>query len=271
MKISVIIPFRNAEAHLGRCIESCKKATGDFEFILIDDNHSEIQLADTVLAVHAALDDARFKYTYTDPVEGVSIARNAGIGTATGEWLTFLDADDELLAVAHHQIEQAIAKAGNHPIIQLNHLRYYAEIDKLACKYKNPQGIYTLEHLPECWCMVWNKLVKTEWLKENHIRFKQGLQYGEDELFNLEMLREHPFIACAEAHRIAVKRHFDNKHSLSRSKGKEELLAQRDALEEFLLTLREDEKPMKEFVMNLIAEHWQSPTYKRIIGGIEDA
>ena len=38
MKISVIIPFRNADAHLGRCIESCRKAQGDFEFVLVDDN-----------------------------------------------------------------------------------------------------------------------------------------------------------------------------------------------------------------------------------------
>lgn len=271
MKISVIIPFRNAEAYLGRCIESCKRATGDFEFILVDDNQCEEPPKDTMLAVKTANEDNRFKFTYTSPWEGVSIARNAGIDIARGEWLTFLDADDELLRVAHHQMERAITTAGLNPIVQLNHLRYYAEINKLACKYKNQQGIYTLQNLPECWCMVWNKLIKTEWLKENRIRFKQGLQYGEDELFNLEMLREHPFIACAEAHRIAVKRNFDNKHSLSRSKGTEELFDQIDALEEFLLTLREDEKSMREFVMNLIAEHWQSPTYKRIIGGIEDA
>lgn len=272
MKISVIIPFRNAEAHLGRCIESCKRAEGDFEFILVDDNQSNFESKqDTMLAIQTRYEDKRFRYSYTEPFGGVSIARNTGIDIATGEWLTFLDADDELLRVAHHQMERAIATAGLNPIVQLNHLRYYAEIDKLACKYKSQQGIYTLENLPECWCMVWNKLIKTEWLKQNHIRFKHGLQYGEDELFNLEMLREHPFIACAEAHRIAVKRHFDNKHSLSRSKGTEELFDQIDALEEFLIKLGEDEKPMREFVMNLIAEHWQSPTYKRIIGGIEDA
>lgn len=271
MKISVIIPFRNAEAHLGRCIESCKKATGDFEFILVDDNDQRIRTdrKDSALAQDAGR-VPRFRY-YRSLGFGVSVARNAGIHEATGEWLTFLDADDELLREAHHQMERAIATAKQNPIVQLNHLRYYAEIDKLACKYKNPQGIYTLENLPECWCMVWNKLIKTEWLKENHIRFKQGLQYGEDELFNLEMLREHPFIACAEAHRIAVKRHFDNKQSLSHSKGKEELFWQLYELKEFLLELGDDEKEMKSFVMNLIAEHWQSPTYKRIIGGIEDA
>lgn len=271
MKISVIIPFRNAEAHLGRCIESCKKATGDFEFILVDDNQCEEPPKDTMLAVKTANEDKRFRYSYTSPLEGVSIARNTGIDIATDEWLTFLDADDELLTDAYEQMAKAIEKAKGAPVVQLNHLRYYAEIDKLACKYKNPQGIYTLQNPPKCWCMVWNKLIKTEWLKENRIRFKQGLQHGEDELFNLEMLREHPFIACAEAHRIAVKRHFDNKQSLSHSKGKEELRAQIKSLEEFLFKLGEDEKPMREFVMNLIADHWQSPTFKRIIGGIEDA
>lgn len=269
MKISVIIPFRNAEAHLGRCIESCKKAAGDFEFILVDDNHGEIQHGDTLEAVHATMADERFKYTYTDPLEGVSVARNAGIYEATGEWITFLDADDELLPNAHEVMEQAIAKAEDHPIVQLNHLRYYKEVDKLTCKFANRPGIYTLDNLPKCWCMVWNKLIKTEWLKDKNITFVNGLQYGEDELFNIELLREHPAIKHARLRQWAVKRNFDNKQSLSRSRGKEELRAQIKALEEFLNQLGDDEKEMKCFVMDLIAEHWTSPVYKQIIGGME--
>lgn len=266
MKISVIIPFRNAEAHLGRCIESCKKATGDFDFILVDDNR--ISGRDSERARKAFAEDRHFLYQQS-LIPGVSSARNIGIEAAIGDWITFLDADDELLPNAHEVMEQAIARAEDHPIVQLNHLRYYNEIDKLTCKFANKPGIYTLKNLPECWCMVWNKLIKTEWLNANGIRFKQGLQYGEDELFNLELLRKHPAIKHAELRQWAVKRNFDNKHSLSRSKGKEGLRAQIKALEEFLNQLGEDEKEMKSFVMDLIAEHWQSPTYKRIIGGIE--
>lgn len=270
MKISVIIPFRNAEAHLGRCIESCKKAPGDFEFILVDDNDSIIhaERKDTTLAQNAVVESHRFIYKRSFGL-GVSVARNAGIVYATGEWLTFLDADDELLTDAREVMEQAIARAEDHPIIQLNHLRYYKEIDKLTCKHANKPGTYTLEKLPECWCMVWNKLIKAEWLNANRIGFKQGLQYGEDELFNLELLRKHPAIKHAELRQWAVKRNFDNKQSLSHSKGKEELRTQIEALEEFLVQLGDNEKEMKSFVMDLIAEHWKSPTYKRIIGGIE--
>lgn len=272
MKISVIIPFKNAEAHLGRCIESCKRATGDFEFIIVDDNDPIIYMEhkDAALAKNAEVEDPRFQYQRSFGF-GVSVARNAGIMYATGEWLTFLDADDELLPNAHEVMEKAIAKAEDHPIVQLNHLRYYKEVDKLTCKFANKPGIYTLENLPECWCMVWNKLIKAEWLNANRIRFEHGLQYGEDELFNLELLRKHPAIKHAELRQWAVKRNFDNKHSLSRSKGKEELRAQIKALEEFLNQLGDGEKEMKSFIMDLIAEHWQSPTYKRIIGGIEDA
>ena len=272
MKISVIIPFRNAEAHLGRCIDSCKKAMGDFEFILVDDNHlhDDSSPDDSELASKTASEDSRFKYTYTvEPFEGVSAARNEGIDRATGEWLTFLDADDELLPDAHEVMEQAIAKAEDHPIIQLNHLRYYKEIDKLTCKFANRPGIYTLDNLPKCWCMVWNKVIKTDWLKKSGIGFEPGLQYGEDELFNLELMRKHPAIYHAEAHRTAVKRHFDNKQSLNHIKGKDALFAQSDALEAFLYELGDDEKEMKRFVMNLIAEHWSSSTYKNIIGGEE--
>lgn len=270
MKISVIIPFRNADAHLGRCIESCRKAQGDFEFVLVDDNTKEdAEIAfDSQLAREAATSWPRFEYGQTNG-RGVSNARNNGIWSAHGDWITFLDADDELLPDAHDVMEQAIARAESHPIIQLNHLRYYKEIDKLTCKFANKPGIYTLNNLPKCWCMVWNKLIKTDWLKETKITFKPGLQYGEDELFNLELLREHSIIMHAELRKWAIKRNFDNKQSLSHSKGKEELRAQIEALEEFLQKLKKEEQQMKCFVMDLIAEHWKSPTYKRIIGGKE--
>ena len=267
MKISVIIPFKNAEAHLGRCIESCKNAPGDFQFILVDDNQMPLG-RDSKSARSALKEDGRFLYQWS-LVRGVSGARNTGLTVAMGDWVTFLDADDELLPNAHEIMAQAIARAEDHPIIQFNHLRYYKEIDKLTCKFANEPGIYTLKNLPECWCMVWNKLIKTEWLRANHIGFKPGLQYGEDELFNLELLRKHPAIKHAELRQWAVKRNFDNKQSLSRSKGKEELRAQIRALEDFLDQLSDDEKGMKRFVVDLIAEHWQSPTYKRIIGDIE--
>lgn len=265
-KITLIVPAYNEGPFIDRCIASIKNQTVPFDQVIFIDDCSTDGTLRKLLKVNRAP-----VWTVISFLEnhGVSFARNTGIDQAKGDWVTFLDADDELLPDAYEQMAKAIEKAKGAPVVQLNHLRYYAEIDKLACKYKNQQGIYTLQNPPKCWCMVWNKLIKTEWLKENRIRFKQGLQHGEDELFNLEMLREHPFIACAEAHRIAVKRHFDNKQSLSHSKGKEELRAQINALEEFLFKLGDDEKKMKSFVMDLIADHWQSPTFKRIIGGIE--
>ena len=42
MKLSIIVPVYNAEAYLGKCIESIQKQTfADFELILVDDGSKD--------------------------------------------------------------------------------------------------------------------------------------------------------------------------------------------------------------------------------------
>ena len=268
MRISVIIPFKNASAHLNRCIDSCKNAPGDFQFILVDDNQTPGH--DSERARNAFEEDGRFLYQLS-LTPGVSGARNTGIAAAMGDWVTFLDADDELLPDAYEKITEAIRSAQGHPFVQMNHQRHYKSINKTALKYTNRSGIYTLKNMPECWCMVWNKIIKREFIEQHSIRFEPGLQCGEDELFVIEMLRHHPAIAHASKLTVALKRHFDNPDSLSRSKGKEEIRNQIASLEDELVALCADgdQKELACFLCDLIGEHWQSPIYKRILGGAE--
>lgn len=270
MKISVIIPFKNADDHIQRCINSCKNAKGDFEFLFIDDNMDDTN--DTRLVHKAAKEDERIYIIPSALLRkpGVSGARNTGIDWSVGEWITFLDADDELLPNAYEQMTKAIEEAKGAPVIQMNHLRYYEKIDKTALKYANEAGAYTLQNMPECWCMVWNKLIERELVIGTGIEFVEGLQYGEDEIFNLELMRCTPSIYHAEKNTIAIKRHFDNPESLSHRKGKTELWQQIRALENYLESLDDEESEMKCFVCDLLSEHWQSPTYKRIIGGRDE-
>lgn len=92
--ISVIIPLYNKEKAIRNTIESVLKQTfEDFELIIVDDGGTDNSAA---IAKEIAAKDSRIYYYYKQN-GGVSSARNEGLAKAKGEWVVFLDADDEML------------------------------------------------------------------------------------------------------------------------------------------------------------------------------
>lgn len=257
MKISVIVPFWNSEKWLGRCCESLYKQEGDFEFILVDDKSPDNSRG---IAYEYCMKDQRFTLLTNFGAKGVSGARNTGLDYAEGEWVTFLDADDEMRPDVHPIYEQMANTNAN--IVQANHLRHYAKINKTVMKYANRSGIYEMRKLPEQWCMVWNKLIRKSFLDEHEIRFVEGLQYGEDEVFCLEMLSHDDRIVHTED--ITIIRHFENKESLSHIKGRQELLEQARALEDFAMGSNNPEARIT--ACKVLSEHWGSKRYLETFG-----
>jgi glycosyltransferase involved in cell wall biosynthesis len=86
---SVIIPNYNNGATLARAIESVLAQTHAAHEIIVIDDGSTDDTADV-----ARRYDGRIVYVYQANA-GVSAARNRGMELATGEWLAFVDADDE--------------------------------------------------------------------------------------------------------------------------------------------------------------------------------
>lgn len=247
--ISVITPYWNAERWLGRCCSSMHRQIGDFEFLLVND-HSTDQ-GEMIVRKYADI-DGRFVVLDNERQKGVSGARNTGLVHARGEWITFLDADDELIGRAHKTFSKAIAgcKAAN--IIQLNHIRYYHKLSKGVVKYNNAPGIYHAPDLPEPWVGVWSKLFRAEFLKG--IWFKEGMQYGEDGLFVLECLAKDERIFQAERDLHAVRHHFDNDQSLSHIKTAEDIIAQIGEYEAFLQ--KQDSRELKKLICLDLTKLW---------------
>src|SRR5690606_34153532 len=87
MLISVIIPTYNRYTTLLRAIQSVKNQTyQNYEIIVVDDGSTD-ETAD--------LHDGSFSYYKLTENRGVSFARNFGAEKACGEYLAFLDSDDE--------------------------------------------------------------------------------------------------------------------------------------------------------------------------------
>jgi len=91
MKLSVIIPIYQAEDTLPRCIDSILQQHVDgLEIILVDDGSSDNSL---MLCKEYASQHSLIKVIHQNN-GGLSSARNTGLDNATGEYITFVDADD---------------------------------------------------------------------------------------------------------------------------------------------------------------------------------
>ncbi|MEY2832206.1 MAG: hypothetical protein RLZZ574_1464, partial [Cyanobacteriota bacterium] len=89
LKVSIIIPTYNSENTIGETIASVQQQSfTNWELIIIDDGSQ-----DNTAGVVKNIAESRIKlFVYENG--GVAVARNRGIAQATGEFITFLDADD---------------------------------------------------------------------------------------------------------------------------------------------------------------------------------
>jgi len=91
--VSVIIPTYNRAHLVGRAIKSIfAQAYANFEVIVVDNASS-----DNTAEVVASIKDARLKFIRHDVNKGPAASRNTGLRNSHGDYITFLDSDDEWL------------------------------------------------------------------------------------------------------------------------------------------------------------------------------
>ena len=257
MKLSIIVPVYNEAPYLTRCLASIPE-TPDLEVILIDDGSTDGS------ARIISEEGLKRKYYYSFTCEkrhGVSWCRNKGLEMSKGEYITFLDADDEWTPDALKQITAAIKEHPDAPVIQLNHFMEHANGSRTVRMYNAP-GYYRLRNLPKLWVSSVNKIYKADFIKD--AQFLQSLQHGEDELFNLEVLKKARQIVCVN--HIALIHHKDNPGSLSKTTTASDLFSEQMALASFLNRHTED-ADLCEAVRKRQTELWDNAVYKKIYGG----
>lgn len=185
-KVSILVPAYNAEQYFIRCVDSIlNQSYQNIEVIITDDASND---ATGKIADDFALKDLRVK-VYHHPInQGFSGARNTCLSHATGEYITFVDADDwvesdyvEYLMNIIKKTSSDIAMSRNsftsrlHEQVQVDRIYSVSSEDMLCDILYNRINV-----------AVWNRLYKRSIIGD--CRFRGELKTGEGLQFNTQVV-----------------------------------------------------------------------------------
>lgn len=192
-KFSIIVPIYNVENYIEKCIDSIlAQSFSDFELILVDDGSPDRcpQICDDY-----AKRDGRVRVIHKNN-EGPSVARNIGLSKAVGEYCWFVDSDDCLNIDALKILTQYAN--GENDIIDFSFVGFSEKSPPDFLKESEEKRFLgKFEHKEMCSIISkacskrmlpfsWRRIYRLSFLKENDIKFKTGLNFGEDSVFNME-------------------------------------------------------------------------------------
>ena len=184
--VTVVIPVFNKEADLASCLHSLLNSShSNLEVICIDDCSTD---GSREIISEFGLIDTRVRQYFQDGNRGASVARNIGIGLATGKYIMFLDGDDMLAPDAVNSLVER-AKLTDADIVRgkITGLRQDGSRHKLAAEdllhHNDAERVAWAkeESLWFYWYFTAN-LYRRKFLLDQHIMFPAGIR-NEDPQF----------------------------------------------------------------------------------------
>ena len=210
-KISVIVPIYNAELYLEQCIESVLNQTlRDIELLLIDDGSTDNSF---LICEKYKKRDNRIQL-YTNKNVGQGLERNFGIKKSTGEYIAFLDSDDQykenMLEKLYQRAIETNADMVSCRIVDIHDGKIIKEHplnDKvlIGCKEIKAAMADMISYEEKdgySGCIaVWDSIFKRDIIENEGIQFfSERDVYSEDLLFKLMFMTHAKKIAfCTEA------------------------------------------------------------------------
>ncbi|MBQ9068010.1 MAG: glycosyltransferase [Eggerthellaceae bacterium] len=206
-KISVIMPVFNAEDHLDSAIHSFESQSISSQCELICINDGSTDTSPDILKEWKAKLGNRVT-VFTQENQGAGLARNVGLDNARGEFVAFLDSDDEYPSV--HTLESMYSKATEYGMAIVG-----GTIERIRPdgRYRNdPKGKFAHYYRGQGfekdalirysdWQFdygFYRFIYKRDLLDSNHIRFPDLLRYQDPPFFVQAMIAACEFYALRE-------------------------------------------------------------------------
>jgi len=192
MKVSIIIPVYNVSKYIARCLNSALNQTySEIEYILINDATPDdsMKIIENLITSHPRKEQV--KIIHHPQNKGLAAARNSGVNAASGDYIYFLDSDDE---VTSNCIEKLTT------IIEKDRVDFVIGEIKVVGNKRNAYPLLLLNEgihlgnsfilntfLKRKWYeMAWNKLIKRSFFFEKNCWFEEGILH-EDTLWSFQV------------------------------------------------------------------------------------
>lgn len=185
MKISIIIPVYNVAPYIEDCLRSVMRQsyTGSMECLIVDDGSTDDSIAIAERMIDAYDGPIQFQILHHEENRGLSAARNTGTLRATGEYLYYIDSDDEMtedcieklmdVASQDPSIEMVQGNALIHPIQKKTYLFVGQIILQTAVTHDEVRKcFYQYNQINST---LWNKLFRRDFIINNNLLCREGI------------------------------------------------------------------------------------------------
>lgn len=197
IKVSIIIPVYNVEEYVERCLRSVVSQTyNNLECIIVDDASPDSSMSVVASFVESYKGNIPFSIIHHPENQGLSVARNTGTSHATGDYIFYLDSDDEITPEC---IEKLVGKVEEYPGVDMvqgntKAIPYFSYVD--LENYDFPPCFKTSEEIKNyCYdpskiypSTAWNKLIRADFIRENNISFLENVIH-EDNHWMFQVVR----------------------------------------------------------------------------------
>lgn len=189
MDISVIIPIYNVEKYLKRCIDSVlRQKDVSLEVILVDDGSTDSsgKICDEYASINSNVKCLHITNS------GPSTAKNVGYDLALGNYIAFIDSDDEI----KQDMFCVMLKSGyqhNADIVCCNYIQVDEEGNSSHTEHTGQEYVLTQDEAlkailikDKIYSQCWTKIYKRETMQKNSVRNTEGLKTEEDFIYNIQ-------------------------------------------------------------------------------------
>ena len=188
MTFSIIIPAYNAEAFLPRCLDSIfSQEYDDYEVIVINDGSTDSTA--TLLKQYASKHPNLHILSQIN--QGMATARNRGLEEAQGDYVMFIDSDDQ---IAEDALKTLAGQISGEDIIEFGSSIYnegtqtttHFQLSSSNFQPCSGWDYFCRERLtprPVHFVCIWQRVYRRAFLEENNLHFVDGLRRAEDDLF----------------------------------------------------------------------------------------
>ena len=193
--VSVVIPVYQVSAYIERCLRSVMaQSYSQLEYIIVDDATQDDSIVKCERLIHDYTGPMAFRIIHHEQNQGLSAARNTGTKAATGDYIYYLDSDDDITpdcieklvkaAQVYPDAEMVVGnylKISNEGVVLRNEMHFIID-EKVPPVIRSNEAIHTYHYQRRIPVYAWNNLIKRSFIEKNCLLFKEEIAF-EDQLW----------------------------------------------------------------------------------------